>query len=89
MKSNGVIDVITYNGRYKKKYVNQSDLILKPLWFHTMNLLQTSTGYGKNLKTEYMIKHGTRLCRVYYHNFSNSGTFYIKTKEGNVILDIT
>ena len=69
--------------------VNKEDLVYKPLWFHKKNLMQTSTGYGNNLKTEYMIKHGTRLCRVYYQCFSNSGTFYIKTKEGDIILDIS
>lgn len=89
MKSNGVVEVITHNGRYKKRYVDRSDLIESPLWFHKKNLMQTSTGFGKNLKTEYKIKHGTRLCRVYYSNFSNSGIFYLKTKEGNIILDIT
>ena len=74
---------------YKVLFVDRSELIEQPLWFHKKNLMQTSTGYGKNLKTEYMIKYGDKTYRVYYYNFSNSGTFYIKTKEGDIILDIT
>ena len=74
---------------YKVLFVDRSELVEQPLWFHKKNLMQTSTGYGKNLKSEYMVKYGTRLCRVYYQCFSNSGTFYIKTKQGDIILDIT
>lgn len=74
---------------YKVLLVDRSELIEKPLYCHKHNLMQTATGYGKNLKTEYMIQRNNKLCRVYLHNFSNSGTFYIKTKEGDIILDIT
>ena len=74
---------------YKVLQVDRSELIEKPLYCHKHNLMQTSTGYGKNLKTEYMIKYNNKLYRVYYCNFSNSGTFYIRTKQGDIILDIT
>ena len=74
---------------YKVLFVDRSELVEQPLWFHKKNLMQTSTGYGKNLKTEYMIRYNNKLYRVYYQCFSNSGTFYIKTKQGDIILDIT
>lgn len=74
---------------YKVLLVDRAELVEKPLWFHKKNLMQTSTGYGKNLKTEYMVRYDTRLCRIYYQCFSNSGTFYIKTKQGDIILNIT
>lgn len=91
MNSNDVIEVVNqFTGTaYKKMYVDQSDLIEKPLWFHKRNLMQTRTGYGKNLKTEYMVRYNNKVHRIYYSNFSNSGTFYIKTKQGDIILDIT
>lgn len=74
---------------YKVLIVDRSELIEQPLWFHKKNLMQTSTGYGKNLKSEYMLRYNNKLHRVYYCCFSNSGTFYIKTKRGDIILDIT
>lgn len=74
---------------YKVLLVDKSELIKRPLIYHTRNIMQTSTGYGKNLKSEYLIKYKERFYRVYYCNFSNSGTYYIKTKKGDIILDIT
>ena len=74
---------------YKVLQVDRSELIEKPLYCHKHNLMQTSTGYGKNLKTEYMIKYNNKLYRVYYCNFSNSGTFYIKSNQGDIILNIS
>lgn len=68
--------------------VDRKDLITKPLWFHKQNLMQTATGYGKALKTEYMMKYKNRTHRVFCCIFSNSGTLYIKTKETDVILNV-
>lgn len=67
--------------------VERKDFINCPLWFHKKNLRQTSTGYGANLATPYKIKYNNRLHRVYLFNFSNSGTLYIKTKNGDVIVN--
>jgi len=36
----------------QKIEINQTDLISKPLWFHKRNLMQTRSGFGRNLKTE-------------------------------------
>ena len=69
--------------------VKKDELREKLLWFHKKNLMQTATGYGKNLKTPYMYRYNNRLHRVYYHCFSNAGTAYIKTSKGDLILDIT
>jgi hypothetical protein len=68
--------------------VKQADLVTRPLWFHKRNLMQTSSGYGGNLKTEYMMYYGHRLHRIYYCCYSNSGTLFIKTKTGDIIIDI-
>ena len=73
---------------HNKLYVNKSELIYKPLCFHKKNLMQTATGYGLKLKTEYMYRYKGNTYRVLYANFSNSGTFYIRTKEQDIILDI-
>ena len=45
---------------YKVLFIDRSELIMNPLWFHTMHLMQTMTGYGKNLKTEFMIKYNQK-----------------------------
>lgn len=68
--------------------IDKEDLIVKPLWFHKHNLMQTATGYGKALKTEYMLKYNNRLYRVLVCQYSNSGTHYIKTKTGDITLNI-
>lgn len=72
---------------YKVLLVDRLELITKPLWFHLKSKQQTASGYGKNLKTSAMIRFNNRLHRVYYCCFSNSGTYYIKTKQGDVIID--
>jgi len=68
--------------------VKQIDLIHNPLWFHKRNLMQTASGYGSSLKTEYMINHNNKQYRLYNCIFSNSGTLYIKTKDGDVTVEI-
>jgi hypothetical protein len=72
----------------EKISIKKSELIKKPLWFHKRNLIQTASGYGKNLKTEYMLKHNNRLKRVYCYCFSNSGTLFIKSGKNEIIIDI-
>jgi len=55
----------------------------KPLWYHERGLMQTATGFGRKLVTEYMIKlnNSGRWYRVYCCCFSNCGTMYI-IKQG-------
>jgi hypothetical protein len=72
----------------KKISCDLTDLIINPLWFHKKNLSQTTTGYGKALKTEYMIHYEGRKYRVLYTLFSNSGTYYFKTKNFDIILNL-
>lgn len=71
----------------RKLIINRQDLIDKPLWFHLQNKMQTATGYGKNLKTANMVMFNHRQHRLYYCCYSNSGTYYIKTKIGDIIID--
>lgn len=40
--------------------VKQAALVTRPLWFHKRSLMQTSSGYGGNLKTEYMMYYNNR-----------------------------
>ena len=63
------------------------DLYLEPLWFHKKNLMQTATGYGKALKTEYMIKFNNRKYRILNRCFSNIGCLYIKTKTSTIFIN--
>lgn len=61
--------------------------IKSPLWFHNRGLMQTATGYGKKLKTEYMIMDGNRKRRVYYACFSNAGVYYFIKNGEEINLD--
>ena len=60
--------------------VKAESVIYVPLWYHLQGLLQTSTGYGSKLVTEYKIKHNGRFYRVYCAIFSNIGRLYIISK---------
>jgi hypothetical protein len=81
-------DIICQSEYVRKIECNKEDLLTNPLWFHKKNLSQTTTGYGKALKTEYMIQYEGRKYRVLYTLFSNSGTYYFKTKNVDIILNI-
>ena len=67
--------------------VNRSDLIERPLWFHKRGLMETATGYGRNLRTRYMIRYNNKLYRVYCCIYSNTGTCYIRTVKGDIIIN--
>jgi hypothetical protein len=42
------------------------------------------TGYGDAVPTRYMIRHANRWHRVYCRIFSNTGTLYIRTRDGRI-----
>ena len=69
--------------------ITKNDLIVSPLWYHTRGLMQTASGYGRKLSTEWKIKYAGRLRRIYCCCFSNSGSLYIivngKEKSINII----
>ena len=65
------------------KYLgNMEDLetVEAPLWYHTRGLMQTATGYGRDLRDSRKVKHNGRWYRIYYTCFSNCASLYIKTK---------
>ena len=57
--------------------ITKNDLIVSPLWYHTRGLMQTASGYGRKLTTEWKVKYSGRLRRIYCCCFSNSGSLYI------------
>lgn len=63
------------------------ETIHAPLWFHKRNLLQTSTGCGSKLSTEYKVKHEGKWKRVYTSCFSNCGTSYILKGKEKIIVE--
>ena len=63
------------------------ETIESPLWFHLKGLMQTATGYGSKLTTQYKVKYNNRLYRVYCHCFSNCGSLYIIVKNNRVFLN--
>jgi hypothetical protein len=59
---------------------------VKELWYHKRNLMQTATGYGNKLTTEWMIKIEGRWHRVYCRIFSNIGSPYIIWRKREYII---
>lgn len=59
-----------------------------PLPHHTMGLQYTRSGYGRRIPTETMVKlpGSKRWRRVYCCIFSNSGTNYVLTRDGDWIV---
>ena len=84
IENNGLKYAIKPDGT---KYYEE-DLIKKPLWYHLRGLMQTASGYGRAIKTEYVLKHNNRIKRVYCSIFSNSGILYIKSNGVDLYLNI-
>ena len=64
------------------------DVIESPLAWQKLGLSYTVSGYGKRIPTQYKVRHNGRLHRVYCCQYSNAGTLYIKTKQGDVVVDL-
>lgn len=64
------------------------DIVEAPLEWQKRGLLYTASGYGKRVPTAYKVKYDGRLRRVYCCQYSNSGTLYIKTKQGDITVDL-
>jgi hypothetical protein len=60
--------------------------IEKMLWWQKRNLSYTKSGFGKKIPTQHMARYENRLYRVYCCIYSNSGTLYIKTKQGDITI---
>lgn len=70
---------IQYGNAYNlpMQTIKAESVIHAPLWYHLQGLIQTATGYGPKLRTEYKLKHNGRLYRVYLSIYSNIGRLYI------------
>ena len=75
-----------YNTDILKIDINKEDLIEDPLWYHKEGLMQTSTGYGSKLVTEYKINFEGRLHRVYCMQYSNAGSLYFLSRGRLIIV---
>ena len=52
-----------------------------------MNLMYTSTGYGRKIPTDYKVKISNRWYRVYCCIFSNNGTVYIRKDKQDMLFE--
>ena len=73
---------------YRKLCATKEDLINNPLWYHKRRLMQTSSGYGDKLVTEWMIHFEGLIRRVYCACHSNCGMLYFFVKGEKIILDV-
>lgn len=53
------------------------DIKINRLWWQDKGLSFTSSGYGKRIPTEYIVKFNGKWRRVYCMIYSNAGTLYI------------
>jgi len=58
-----------------------------PLWWQKRGLMFTSTGYGRKIPTEYMVKFNNRWRRIYCCIFSNAGTTYITAGDDWIVCE--
>ena len=65
------------NGEHHSFYTVSVDAKVNPLWWQTKGLMYTSTGYGKRIPTQYMVRFNAKWRRVYCCQYSNNGTLYI------------
>ena len=69
------------------EYIDVTERKYKPMWYHTRNLMQTATGYGKKLNSGYMVKTTDgKWYRSYICIFSNSGTEYIIKRGKSLVV---
>lgn len=47
-----------------------------------------TNGYGKRIPTSFKVMHDKRFYRVYCAQFGNAGSCYIRTKTGNVLVNL-
>lgn len=73
-------------------YVFKDDLVHSPLGFMRQGRMETATGYGKRLRTPYMVRFNGRLYRIRCAVFGNVGTCWFTFRcdgvERTVIVDI-
>lgn len=55
-------------------YVDRTELVDCPLWYHKAGLQQTSSGYGSKLVSSFKIWYNGRLYRLYVTCYGNSGS---------------
>jgi len=59
-----------------------------PLWWQSLGLSYTASGYGRRIPTTKMVKYDGKWRRVYCCIYSNSGTCYIgKLTDSLIITD--
>ena len=58
-------------------YTTEVESKYAPLYYHTAGLMQTTTGYGKRIALDTMVKFNGKWRRVYCCIYSNVGTCYI------------
>lgn len=69
------------NEREKLQYLPEgTELIESPLWWQEKGLRQTQSGFGSRLATQYKVRYGKRLYRVYCSIHSNIGSLFIESK---------
>lgn len=64
------------------KYANLVAAQVQPMRHHRMGLQWTTSGYGKKIPTQYMVRlsFNPRWLRVYQVIYSNVGSLYIESK---------
>ena len=55
----------------------EREFVVCPLWYHTLGIQQTVTGYGMKLTTPFKVIFAGKLRRVYCRQYSNCGSLFV------------
>jgi hypothetical protein len=80
------LNISKTNWRYQmdKIWLDEVEVIEKPLRWHNLGLPKTRTGYGTKIETTKMVRFNNRNYRIYADCYSNVATCYILVKGKKV-----
>jgi hypothetical protein len=86
MKKFTVADVHDIDSEFPRIYLDNSELVDAPLWWHKKGLSQTASGYGRKLTTSHKINYEDRFYRVYATCFSNAASLWFTAKGKRIYI---
>ena len=66
----------------------EREVVEAPLWWHTLGLQQTASGYGLKLTTPYKIQWGGKQRRVYCAQISNTVSLFVMVGKAKQFLGV-
>lgn len=87
MKKFTAADVQDLASEFPRIYLDSSELVDAPLWWHLEGLSQTASGYGRKLTTSHKIHYEGKLYRIYATCFSNAASHWFTVKGKRIYVN--